>query len=207
MARIPLLAAAVLAVAAPSQAGAATLSTEAACYLPGEAIEVAGAGWAPGSDWTVSGAFTADGVTDDIGAFSFAERAPMIADTTVPRTFRLSGTENGEIVARASFKVVSFLVVPKNVKGNPTGKTPWRFSGFAPGQPIFIHVQRKGRTYTQKVGRGDTTCGRLKTRVRRLPAVPQREIGFGTYKLFVDNRSRFTKGGLQYRAKIKLARD
>lgn len=177
-------------------------------------MTIQGTGWGPGSAWSVK---TTDpqnqifdsGTADPSGSFtSTAERAPIVVgDTLRPKTFTLTGQQDGQDVASTEFKVVDFRVKPKDPSGKPTGKTRWRFSGFTPGRPIYVHVRRKGRTYTQRAGVAASPCGTLSKRLRRLPAWPARKIRFGTYKIAIDSRKRYkrTDGSYpQYTAKITI---
>ena len=196
-------------LAFPAAAEAAKLSTDRQCYVdaPGQLINVSGSDWAPGAAWSVSGAGIEEtGTTGEAGTFAFDAGVPAIGDGIKPRRFTLSATEDGTPVAETTFKVVNFLAIPASIQGRPTGKTSWGFSGFAPGKPIYVHVKRAGRVYTEKAGRGDRQCGTLKTRMRRLPAVPARRIRYGRYQVYVDNRRKFRRGGLQYAASITIYR-
>jgi hypothetical protein len=195
-----------LMLAAPSAAGAATLRTNGDCYISGQRMSVGGTGWAPASAWSVfGGGITGSGTADSAGNFAFNTNAPTIAGgTTKPRKIQLVGNQDGSQVATTSFQVVNFLVRPRSVNGKPTSTTSWGFSGFIPGKAIFIHVKRGSKTYTQKAGKASRPCGTLRTRLRRLPAVPQKLIKYGKYKVFVDNRRKFKAGGLQYRATITI---
>ena len=208
MTRVLLVAAAVV-LAAPAAAQAATLTTDRPCYTEGAPMGIGGTGWAPGSQWSVStDQLFASGTANDVGEFHTGdERAPIVATTNIkPKTFTLVGEQDGTEVARTTFRVVNFLVRPKSTSGKPTGRTSWSFAGFLPGKPIFVHVKRGRKVYHDKAGAGDRRCGTLKTRLRRLPAVPPRKIAYGKYKIFVDNRRRFSTGGLQYRATITIYR-
>jgi len=205
-----LIAAIALLLAAPGLASAATLTTDRQCYVDvkGQQIGVTGTGWAPGSAWgVIGGSITESGTADAAGGFAFQTALPTIfGDGIKPQKVRLSGTQDGAEIASTSFKVVEFLVAPKDISGKPTGKTSWGFSGFTPSKAIYIHVRRGGKTYTDRVGKGDKVCGTLRTRLRRLPAVPPSKIRFGRYKLYVDNRPKFSKGGLQFPATIRIRR-
>lgn len=200
---------ALTALAVPAVAEAATLTTDRQCYVDadGQLLNVSGAQWSPGSSWTVSGAGIDEaGIADGAGAFAFNRGVPVIGDGIKPRTFTISATEDGAPAAGTTFKVVNFLAEPASIQGRPTGRTSWGFSGFTPAKPIYVHVKRGGKVYTQRAGTGDKTCGTLRTRMRRLPAVPKDKIGFGRYKVFVDNRRKFRRGGLQYFATITIFR-
>lgn len=200
---------ALVALTLPAAAEAATLTTDRLCYVnaEGQLINVSGAEWSPGAAWTVSGAGIDEaGVADGAGAFAFNTGVPRIGGGIKPRRFTISATQDGAPAAKETFKVVNFLARPASIRGRPTGKTSWGFSGFTPAKPIYVHVKRGGKVYTQRAGRGSADCGTLKTRIRRLPAVPKKKIGYGRYKVFVDNRRKFRRGGLQYFATITIFR-
>jgi hypothetical protein len=196
-------------VALPTAAEAATLATGQPCYIEQTPMQITGTGWPAGGDWSVQAEQIYDfGTADPAGNFvSTAEVAPIIpAITTKPKTFTLTGSSAGQPLATTTFQSVNFLVKPKDLDGKPTGKTRWNFSGFLGGKSIFVHVRRGGRTWTARAGKAAGPCGTLKTRLRRLPAVPSSQIRFGTYKVFVDNRRTFSKGGLQFPATIRIYR-
>jgi hypothetical protein len=206
---------AALALLAPAAAHGATLTTNAPCYrqvsgskgIVSSAIGITGAGWTPGSTWSVStDQLFASGTADEAGNFTSTDQtAPTMSSSRFkPQTFTLTGQQDGTDVATTTFKVVNFAVKPRSIQGKPTGKTVWLFSGFEPAKSIFFHIKRKGHVYTARAGKGDSPCGTLKKRLRRLPAVPARRIEYGKYKVFVDNRRRFKRGGLQYIATITI---
>jgi hypothetical protein len=212
---IPLATAAVL--LAPVAAHAATVTTDRQCYIQGEsssglvsqAMTVGGSGWGPGSGWSfTANEVSSSGTADATGNWATADpnlTAPAIASgTPKPQTITLTAQQDGADVATTTFKVVNFLVKPRSLHGKPTGKTTWVFSGFAPGQKIYFHIRRGSHVYTAKAGRGAGPCGTLEQRLRRLPAVPASKIHYGKYKVFVDNRHHFSRGGVQYRATITI---
>lgn len=189
------------ALLAPTAAHAATVTTNQQCYIESQQMGVTGTGWAPGSDWSFKTDQVFDyGTADEAGNWgSLNETAPIIPErTTKPSTFTLTAAQDGTDVAQTTFKVVNFLVDPKDPSGKPTGSTKWRFSGFDPGKNIYIHVRRKGRTYTQNAGKASSPCGTLTKRLHRLPAVPSRKITYGTYKIAVDSRKKYAKPNGQY---------
>ena len=68
-------------------------------------------------------------------------------------------------------------------------------------------MRRKGTTHTQRAGVAKSPCGTLSKRLRRLPAWPSSKIGFGTYKIAIDNRKKYAKTDgtyPQYTAKITI---
>lgn len=200
---------AVSAALAPAAAGAAIIGTDLPCYLETQPMIIGGAGWVPGSGWSVQADQIFDSGVADAGGnwVSTAETAPIVpTNTTKAQTVTLTGAQDGVTVATATFKVVNFLVQPRDPSGRPKRPTSWGFSGFLPGKRIYVHVRRGSKTYTEAAGRGDATCGTLRTRLSRLPAVPKSKVHPGKYKIFVDNRRRFSKGGRQFGASITILR-
>ena len=195
------------AVLVPATAGAATLTTDLPCYVDSQPMTISGTGWPAGAPWDVqSEQVFAFGTTDAAGNFeTTSETAPIIpAIDTKVRTFTLTGQTGDQTLATTRFKVVNFLVKPKSSSGRPTGFTSWGFSGFLPGKAIYVHVKRGKRTWTQRAGKGSKPCGTLRSRLRRLPAVPPSQVRDGKYEVFVDNRKRLSKGGRQYRATVTI---
>ena len=200
---------ALIALAFPTATQAATLTTDRQCYVDadGQVMNVTGADFAAGAAWAVNGAGIDEaGTTDGAGAFGFNTAVPTIGGGIKPRQFTISATQDGAPAADTTFKVVNFLAMPASIQGRPTSSTSWGFSGFTPAKPIFVHVRRSGKVYTEKAGKGDRVCGTLQTRMRRLPAVPPDRIGYGKYQVYVDNRRKFRRGGLQYFATITIFR-
>lgn len=190
------------ALLAPAAAHGATLKTDLACYIEGQSMGVAGSGWGPGTSWSVQAdQIFASGTADEAGNFvdTTQVKAPIVpAITTKPTTVTLTGAQDGTDVASTTFQVVNFLVDPKNPNGKPTKSTTWRFSGFEPGKAIYFHVTRKGRTYTQRVGKSKSPCGTLTKRLHKLPAVPASKIAYGKYKIAVDNKKKYAKANGRY---------
>jgi hypothetical protein len=178
----------------PAAAHAATLTT-APCVIERLPMTIQGTGWGPGSAWSVQATGIFDsGTADAAGNFISAPTAPTVGgddDTFKPVKFTLTGQQDGQDVASTEFKVVDFLVRPNDPSGDPTKKTLWHFSGFTPGRRVYVHVRRKGKTYTQRAGVAKSPCGTLKKRLRRLPAWPKRKIAYGTYKIAIDSRKKY----------------
>ena len=189
----------------PAAAHAATLETDAPCYLEGQGVGVRGTGWGPGTAWSVrADQIFAQGVADPTGTWTDLTqvKAPIVPEiTTAPTTVTLTGQQDGTDVASTTFQVVNFLVDPKGrATGKPTQKTTFAFSGFVPGQAIYVHVKKKGssKVYTNKVGTAATPCGTLSKRLKRLPAVPAKKIKFGNYTLAFDSRKKYAKPNGQF---------
>ncbi len=195
-----------LAAVLPAAASAATITTDRPCYSERQAVAITGTGWGPGTRWNaVADQIFAAGYADAAGNWATRVQAPILTRKGItPKTVTLTGTQEGVTAATTTFQVVNFLVQPKVTHGKPTKSTTWAFSGFQPGKRIYVHIRRGSKTYTQKAGRGDATCGTLRTHLRRLPAVPASQIHHGRYGVFVDTRRKFRKGGHQFRARITV---
>lgn len=213
-ARAALLTAGLAALLAPAAARGAEMTTDKACYVQAnprsgpvsQSLTLSGSAWAPNSAYSVMiGDQTASGTADAEGNWMQSGPAPTIAANLLkPKEFTLTGQQDGADVATVTFSVVNFVVKPRDDTGRPTGKTTWNFGGFTPGKAIYFHLKKGSKVYTQKAGKGDSVCGTLKTKLRRLPAVPANKIRNGKYRVFVDNRRKFSKGGLQYTASITI---
>lgn len=196
-----------LALLVPAGASGATLDVGRKCFVENQPFNAVGTGWVPGSVFAVGdgGVLNASGVADGAGNWATQLTAPLVTRAgTKPKTVQLAASQNNVPVASTSFKVVNFQAGPKSGSGNPRGRTKWRFSGFSPGKRIWIHVKRGKRVWRQKAGRGSRPCGTLKTRLRRLPAVPSSRIRDGKYKVFIDNRKKLRKGGRQQRGTVTV---
>ncbi len=195
------LAGATAALIAPAAASGATIQTDLPCYLEGQPVGVAGTGWGPGTAWSYrADQIFASGTVEPTGNFlDSSQTAPIVPeDTTKATTVTLTGQQDGTDVASTTFQVVNLNVKLKDDSGKPTGKTKWSFSGFEPSKPIYVHVRRKGKTYTAKAGASSAPCGILTKRLRRLPAWPAKKIAYGKYKIAVDNRKAYGKPKGQY---------
>lgn len=204
------LAAAGLTTTAAS-AQAATITTDRPCYVEQQPMAIAGTGWVPNARYSVkTDQLFAFGNADATGNWlSTTETAPIVVErTTRPKTFTLTAQQDGVDVATAPFDVVNLLVTLASTRGKPTSRTTWRFSGFNPGESIYVHVRRGGKTLANvRMGRGDSRCGRLTTKQRRLPGVSSRRLRTGRYDLYMDNRRTFSPSKRpQYRSSISIFR-
>ncbi|MTD43930.1 hypothetical protein GKE82_06330 [Conexibacter sp. W3-3-2] len=200
-------AAAGLGMAGP--ASAAVIATDRPCYVENQPMLIGGQQFAPNSNYTVkTDQLFAFGNADAAGNWlSNTETAPIVVKrTTVPQPFTLTATQDGVEVATAQFNVVNLLVTLASTRGRPTGRTTWRVSGFTPGQSVYVHVRRGGKTLRNvRLGRADAPCGRLTTKQRRLPGISSRTLRRGTYDLYVDNKRTFSRSTRpQYRSSVTV---
>ncbi|MBJ7332593.1 MAG: hypothetical protein JHC95_22045 [Solirubrobacteraceae bacterium] len=181
------------AVLLPATASGAALTTDLPCYPEGYPVTTSGSGWGPNTRWNVQAeqVFVA-GDADALGNFQTQFPAPIVPeDTLEPKTFTLSGTQDGAPVAQTTFQVINTLVKLDEDRGRPTGKTRWRFSGWAPNSTVYVHIRRGGKTLSNtKISKSKGPCGTGSRRMARLPGVSRPRSG--TYKVFVDTAKSYS---------------
>lgn len=194
---IPAAVAAAVAVV-PAGASAAAVTTDLPCYLPGLPVTFAGSAFTPAAPFSVSGTgIFASGTVDAAGNATASTTAPSLSSSRrSPKTVAYQATDGANTIP-GSFKVVNGGA-KWDGSGNPRGTVKWSFGGLTPGQPVYVHVRRDSKTVkTTRAGKAGGVCGTASKRLKRLP-VDSADVRNGTYKVFVDSRKKFTKGGLQY---------
>jgi hypothetical protein len=191
---LPHLVIAFAALAGPSAAGAASLTTNLPCYLEGRSVQIAGSAFTPGATYTVlrdgqsigTGTVAADGTVT--GTFSSGQLDAGVAE----RSFDVTVTD-GQNQAATRFRVSRFVAEFTPARGNPaTLKVRFSVFGFGrAGLPIYVHYLRPGGVMARTVRLGLTrgACGSIpRTRTRRLfPFRP----GAGRWRLQFDTRRSF----------------
>ena len=189
---------AVTAAAAPAVSSAATVATDLPCYLPGQTVTFGGAQFVPGAPFSVSGTGVfGSGTVDAAGNATATTSAPTLAlKRRSAKTVAFQATDGTNTIPGA-FKVVNGGA-QWDGSGNPRGTVKWAFGGLTPGQPIYVHVRRGSKTIkTTRAGKAGGVCGTATKRLKRLP-VASSQVRNGSYKVFVDSRKKFSRGGLQY---------
>lgn len=193
----PLLAAvcgaACLTAAAP--AGAATLTSDRACYIEGQAIGLAGAGFGASAPVNISGPQIAlSGNANPDGTLSATAKAPLLG-TIKPtsRTITISAQDfsTNEVVP-LKVQVTTAAFASSTGFKSPRAKRTWKFSGLFqnPGRPIYGHFRHKGRTYANyRFGVPKGPCGKL---TKRAPGIPARNVPAGIWTVQVDFRRTYS---------------
>jgi hypothetical protein len=185
---LPATALAALALTAP--ASAATLGTDARCYLSGGAVGVAGQGFAPGAPVTVQrGAQSVPVTADPSGAFVAEIGAPLLdpARAVVGR-FAVTASD-GAASARRRLRVTTFQATTKPLATRPGQVVTWRVAGFRPGARVWAHYVHGGRQVRQALfGRMPRRCGVLRKRIRQLPIA---NPASGRWRIQLDMRKRY----------------
>ncbi len=187
--------AATAALAAPAAADAASIGAQGTCFVSGQPVPIAGAGFTPGAFASLGGDAFGSGQADGAGNLAAPVSAPTVS-TIAPRTITITATDsaNPANTAATQFPVVRDLLVSNApVSGRPRQRTTWRFAGFAPGRPIYGHFRFDGRTRRNyRFGVAVAPCGTL---VVRAPRVPVRSLRSGRWILQVDQHRTYRRSG------------
>ncbi len=193
IAPVAALAAAILIPAGAARA--ATLQTDAACYVEKQPIQIAGSGFGAQDPITLTGPqIFASGSADDNGGFLTAVAAPLlgtISPATKKFTISAAGGTSG-VNASVDVQVATFTFDTSSGVLAPSAKRTWSFSGFLqePGKPIYGHFRHAGRTYANyRFGVPQSPCGTLK---RRAPGIPVRNPRGGRWDVQVDFRQAYS---------------
>lgn len=178
-------------------AAAATVTTDAACYVAGGPVAVAGAQFGPANTvFAVGEQMFASVPADAAGAFSTTLKAPSLGAVIGPasRTFTITATDQVTLAAASTMIKVANLTFATNggIK-SPRSKRTWNFSGFLqrPGKPIFGHFRHGGKTYANyRFGVPKGSCGLLK---KRAPGIPAKRLRTGKWTVQVDFERTFKR--------------
>jgi hypothetical protein len=183
-------AAAVLMLALPSAASAATLSVspQKDCYSSGESVSLLGAGFSPFATASVSrdGELLRALPTNGSGAFNGVLTLGLDRGRE-ERTYAATDDLNSTVTAAVPLLVssVGVRVTPEN--GAPGRRMTIRAHGFTTGRTLWAHVVRGKSKRNLKLGRLKGACGKLKTRKRLL----RRNVRFGVYTVQFDTFRRY----------------
>jgi hypothetical protein len=175
MSRLAVLLTVLAALALPATASAASIFVPSCSRsLPGQrTVAVSGAGFTPGGtvNLVADGQAIGTGIpVDASGSFRTATLAPELSS---PRrnlqTFRLTATDTSGVAAAAPLQITRVTaVLPQRAR--PRSRVRISVFGFAPGEPVYLHVRRGDRTRgTFRIGTGSTPCGRASRRLRYMP--------------------------------------
>lgn len=188
----------VLALIPVGQAGAATLTTDAKCYVAGSTIVASGTGFGPGNSVFLEGPqMFASTPADGAGSLFAPLRAPNLGAFIQPgfKTFTVTATDQTtRDTAAATFKVANLTFATNGGVQAPRRKRTWRFSGFIqrPGKPIYGHFRHGGRTYANyRFGVPKGPCGTLRKRAPGIPA--KRRVKTGKWLVQVDYKRTYSR--------------
>lgn len=173
------------ALALPAGAGAATVTTDKACYRAGEEGTVTVTDFRGGStvDATVEGQPMVNLQPDGAGAAT-APFTPLASPSRgeVPETLvATDATTSPVLTAQTTYRVTATAVTMTPGRAGSSAQVTWKLSGFGLGT-AYLHVARRnaaGKTVTVKTIRLGTLtapCGALTVRTKQLP-IPRPERG------------------------------
>lgn len=187
-----------------SQASAAALTPDKACYVnggPGNSapMTITGSGFEPGNTVQLSGGTTfANATADAAGNVSFADAAAPELSGISPgaKSTQLTATESNPdgttVTATVSVMSANLAVAtsPSSVRNVRKDKVTFSFSGFVPGKHIYGYYLRKKVVAKVKFGKAHGPCGVLKQKALLYPGGrPKKD----KYKVTFESTSRYTK--------------
>lgn len=189
-----------------------TVRSGRGCYLVGQSVRIAGAGFAADREFDVAidGVDFGQGITDASGAFASSVITGSLGAGVAQQVDSLDATD-GTVSADTVFTVTRaagarFLAS----RGNPsTLRAPFQVWGFSLSgipRPVYVHyVSPSGRLRTSSaLGRTGGQCGYLLTGSRRV--FPFRPSS-GSWTLQVDTRRTYsrTPGGPVARIRVLIS--
>ena len=180
-----------------ASAGAATLATDAPCYVSGTPVTVTGTGFGAANAVFVEGPqMFVSTPGDAAGSIAATVTAPSNGAFIAPgyKRFTLTATDQVTGVnASTSFDVANLTFATSGGIKSPSTKRTWNFSGFIqkPGKPIYGHFRNGGRTYANyRFGVPTGRCGILR---KRAPGIPSKKLHTGKWLIQVDYERRYHK--------------
>jgi len=206
MTRSLAVAAAVVALAAPSAASAASLSVspQKRCYSSGESVNLLGSGFSLLGSTTITrdGSLVGSLPTDANGAFN---GRLTLGQTRGTRTKTYTATDDAapSLTASAQITVSAPRVTLTPANGSPGRLMTVVARGFNTGTTLWAHVKRGQSKRTLRIGSLKGACGGLKTRRRLLPA----NAAIGVYTIQFDTFRRYNpRQPVRYRYTIAVSR-
>ena len=192
--------------AIPANASAAaTLTPDKACYVnddytTGTPMVITGTGFIPGDTVELAGTAVATTATaQPDGSVTFPATAAPTLSTAEPGTLRtlLTATDRnyrtGQTITAQTVVTSANLSVstsPSEVKNLHKDKVRFRFSGFAPGKPIYGFYARKRIVAKYRFGKARGACGTLSKRALLFPGGHPHKL---TYTVSFESRKKYSK--------------
>jgi hypothetical protein len=184
------VAVAIAALAAPSAAHAASLTTKPAkqCYRSGETVHFIGDGFTPNGsvDLTRNGVFVSPIPADGAGRFDAGLR--LLEDQSrQERTYTATDSSNPGLSASAPVTVSPVGVGLSPETGPVSRRFRIRARGFTTGRTLWAHVIHKRSKRHLRIGRLKGACHDLGARRRLL----SRNARFGRHRIQFDTFRRY----------------
>lgn len=170
-------------------------------------IPVQGTGFTPNSFVRLT---TADGqsvggvATDAAGTFVDSIFGPTFRRNVEQQALQLTATDSAGIAAPpVPFNVVKITATLPD-RARPTSRVRYRVYGFSPGQTVYLHIRRAGKTRgTFKVSRANGVCGIASRRMRYMPL---RRFSSGTYDYVFQHAKRFDRSQPGVKLSVAISR-
>jgi hypothetical protein len=186
----------VAAVAAPSGAGAAALTTDRQCYFAVEktkridtsdTIRITGTGFTPNGVVSLGSLGV---MANPVGAFSVALKSEAIPGREKSFPVLAVDTTNTAIRASTVARVTKLRLMLSPSRFSKTRRLRIRARGFFAGKNLYAHV-RRGRRYRKniKIGKARKPCGIVNTKHRLFNS----KARLGRYRVQFDNKRRYSK--------------
>jgi hypothetical protein len=183
------------ALAAPSAAHAASLTTDPAkpCYRSGESVNFVGSGFTPSStaNLTRDGVFVSPIPTDGTGQFNASLRLQQDSGTQI-RTYTATDANNPTLSASVPVTVSAVGVALSPRTGSVSRRFRIRARGFTTGETLWAHIVHRRAKRHVKVGRLRGACHNLRTRMRLLTQnarLGRHRIQFDTFRRYKRDRA------------------
>jgi hypothetical protein len=184
------VAVAVAALAAPSAAHAASLTTQPAkaCYRAGETVHFMGDGFTPSNlvSLTRDGALVSQFPADQNGRFDASLRL-LLDKGSQRRTYTASDSTNQGLTASAPVTVSAVRVGLSPFNGPVSRRFRIRALGFTTGRTLWAHVVTKRSKRHLRVGLLKGACHNLTAHRRLMP----RNARFGRHRIQFDTFRRY----------------
>jgi hypothetical protein len=188
------VAVAVVSLAVPSAAHAASLTTEPAkpCYRSGETVRFIGSGFMPSStaNLTRDGTFVSPIPIDGTGQFDAALRLQQDQGAQI-RTYTATDANNPSLSASTPVTVSAVGVRLTPGTGSVSRRFRIRARGFTTGSTLWAHIVHRRSTRAVRIGTLTGGCHNLRTRRRLLPAnarFGRHRIQFDTFRQYRRDR-------------------
>ena len=181
-------------MAAQAAPVAPSLATDLDCYQQSRAVAVAGAGFTPGSPFTLTreGAPQGAGTVAQDGTLASTFSSGRLPSGVGERAFTLTA-QAGTQTATARVRVTRFSAAFTPTRATPATHVRFSVFGFGRRAPVYVHYLRSGATGssdTVSLGTASGPCGRIaSSAARRLfPFTPRT----GTWSLQFDTKRSYS---------------
>lgn len=199
----------VLALAAPAGAQAAAIvAPECGRVVLGQkTIPIQGSGFTPNSFvrlQTTDGQTVGGAATDAAGNFVDSFFGPSLPRNVEQRSFQLAASDSQGVAAPpVPFNVVKITATVPD-RARPGSRVRYRVYGFNPGQTVYLHIRRGGKTRGSfKVSRANGACGIAS---RRMKYMPLRRYSTGVYDYYFQHSKKFDRSQPGVKLSISIIR-